>query len=92
MKNDLGLDTLDSPPPKIQASVISLESPPSPTYHQIPPHSFIQQILGDHLLPVLLGAEEESKNHKMDLEILILSEVSQTEKDKYHMISLICGI
>ena len=28
----------------------------------------------------------------MDLEILILSEVSQTEKDKHHMISLICGI
>ena len=28
----------------------------------------------------------------MDLEITILSEVSQTEKDKYHMISLICGI
>ena len=28
----------------------------------------------------------------MDLEILILSEVSQKEKDKYHMISLICGI
>ena len=27
----------------------------------------------------------------MDLEIVILSEVSQTEKDKY-MISLICGI
>ena len=27
----------------------------------------------------------------MDLEI-ILSEISQTEKDKYHMISLICGI
>ena len=27
-----------------------------------------------------------------DLEILILSEVSQVEKDKYHMISLICGI
>ena len=24
----------------------------------------------------------------MDLEIIILSEVSQTEKDKYHMISL----
>ena len=29
---------------------------------------------------------------RMDLEIIILSEVSQTEKDKYHMISLICGI
>ena len=25
-------------------------------------------------------------------EIILLSEVSQTEKDKYHMISLICGI
>ena len=28
----------------------------------------------------------------MELEIIILSEVSQTEKDKYHSISLICGI
>ena len=28
----------------------------------------------------------------MDLEIIILSEVSQTENDKYHMISLICRI
>ena len=28
----------------------------------------------------------------MDLEIIILSEVCQKEKDKYHMISLICGI
>ena len=28
----------------------------------------------------------------MDLEIIILSEVSQREKGKYHMISLICGI
>ena len=27
----------------------------------------------------------------MDLEIIILSEESQTEKDRYHMISLICG-
>ena len=26
------------------------------------------------------------------LDIIILSEVSQTEKDKYHMISHICGI
>ena len=29
---------------------------------------------------------------RMDLEIVILSEVSQTEKDKYHMISFICRI
>ena len=28
----------------------------------------------------------------MDLEIVILSEVSQKEKDKYHMILLIYGI
>ena len=28
----------------------------------------------------------------MDLEIIILSKVSQKEQDKYHMISLICGI
>ena len=27
----------------------------------------------------------------MQLEIIILSEVSQKEKDKYHMISLTCG-
>ena len=27
----------------------------------------------------------------LDLEIITLSEVSQTEKDKYHMVSLICG-
>ena len=27
----------------------------------------------------------------IDLEIFILSEVSQKEKDKYHMRSLICG-
>ena len=28
----------------------------------------------------------------MDLEGIMLSEISQTEKDKYCMISLICGI
>jgi len=28
----------------------------------------------------------------MDLETTILSEVSQREKDKYHMISLMCGM
>ena len=27
-----------------------------------------------------------------DLEIIILSEISQTQKDKYHMISLACGV
>ena len=28
----------------------------------------------------------------MDLEIITLSEVNQTEKDKHHMISCVCGI
>ena len=28
----------------------------------------------------------------MDLEIVILTDVSQTEQDKYRMISLVCGI
>ena len=27
-----------------------------------------------------------------DLEIIMLSEISQSEKDKHHTISLICGI
>ena len=30
------------------------------------------------------------KNEIIDLEIVILSEVTQTEKEKYHMTSLIC--
>ena len=29
---------------------------------------------------------------RMDLELILLSKVSQTEKDRYHIISLICGI
>ena len=28
----------------------------------------------------------------IDLENIMLSEISQSEKDKYHMISLLCGI
>ena len=28
----------------------------------------------------------------MDLEIIILGDVNETEKDKYHMILFICGI
>ena len=28
----------------------------------------------------------------MDLENIMLSEISQSERDKYHMISFICGI
>ena len=28
----------------------------------------------------------------MELEVIMLSEISQAQKDKYHMFSLICGI
>ena len=28
----------------------------------------------------------------MELEVIMLSEISQVEKDKYQMISLICGV
>ena len=45
---------------------------------------------------ILLNHEEERNNAiaatEMELEIIILSELSQKEKDKYHMISLICGM
>ena len=43
---------------------------------------------------ILLSHKKERNNFicsNMD-EIIILGEVSPTEKDKYHMISLICGI
>ena len=41
-------------------------------------------------LKILMG--NYSQNLKEGLGALILSEVSQNEKDKYHMISLITGI
>ena len=45
---------------------------------------------------ILLGHEKNeimpSAATWMELEIIILCEVSQTEKDKYHIILLICGI
>ena len=48
---------------------------------------------------IILSQKKKKKNEIMpfaatwiDLEFIILREVSQTEKDKYHMISLICGI
>ena len=52
------------------------------------------------LIPALNGIPLSRKKKEimpfaatwMDLEIIILSEESQKEKDKYHMIPLICGI
>ena len=43
---------------------------------------------------ILLSHKKEQNNATtwMDLEIVVLREVGQTQKDIYHMISLICGI
>ena len=45
---------------------------------------------------ILLSHKKKEINaicsNMMDLVIIILSEINQTEKDKHHMISLICGI
>ena len=41
---------------------------------------------------ILLSYKKNEIMLWLDLEIVILSDVSQTEKGKYHMISLTCGI
>ena len=46
---------------------------------------------------ILLGCKKKKEillfaTARMDLESVMLSEISQSEKDKYHVISLICGI
>ena len=45
---------------------------------------------------ILLGYKKEGNltfvTPWMDLESIMLSEIRQPEEDKYHMISLICGI
>ena len=46
---------------------------------------------------ILLGDKKKKKvlafvTIWMDLENIMLNEISQSEKNKYHMISLMCGI
>ena len=60
--------------------------------------------LSDHIVPnnwkvvypcsgILLSLKKEGNSATwLGLGMIILSEVNQTEKDKYHIISLICGI
>ena len=50
-----------------------------------------------HIYNVILLSHKKQQNNAICSNMdgprdIILSEVSQTEKDKYHMISLICGI
>ena len=45
----------------------------------------------EHYSPIIKNETFSSEAKWMDPEVIILSEVSQTEKDKY-MILLVCGI
>ena len=52
---------------------------------------------GIHIYNGILLSHKKNKRMSfagkwMDLNFVVLSEVSQTEKDKYHMILLICSI
>ena len=40
----------------------------------------------------IAGDLRRNRVRSIELEIVIISKVSQTDEDKYHMISLICGI
>ena len=41
---------------------------------------------------ILLVSKKEGNLTFLTTEVIMLSEISQSEKDKYNMISLICGI
>ena len=56
-----------------------------------PQHSFIQNLQKPSWI-LQLKLSSPFAATWMDLEFIILSEVSQTNKDKYHMVSLICEI
>ena len=53
-------------------------------YIYIPPIEYFSPIKKNGILPFA--------KTWMDLEGIMLSEINQSEKDKYHLISLICGI
>ena len=75
----------DLPKPGIEPRSPALRADSLPPSHQGSPMEYYSVIKKkDEMLPFVATW--------MDLEMIILSEVSQTEKDKYHMISLKCGI
>ena len=58
---------------------------------------WIKQLWDIYTNRILLNNEKEEKltlcnSMDLDLENTMLSEISQSERDKYHMISFICGI
>ena len=56
---------------------------------------WIKQLWDIYTMEYYLAAKKKNLPYVtawMGLENIMLSEISQSEKDKYHMISLICGI
>ena len=58
---------------------------------------WIKQLWDVYTMEYYLAIKKEKKilpfvTVWMDLESIMLSEISQSEKDKYHVISRICGI
>ena len=56
---------------------------------------WIKQLWDTHTMEYYLATKKKFLPFAtgwMDLENIMLSEISQSEKDKHHMISLICGI
>ena len=52
----------------------------------------VVRVYSDMLLTIKKSEMTSFAATWMDLESIMLNEVSQKEKDKYHTISLICGI
>ena len=63
-----------------------------PTKQSINKETLAQNNRLDQTLSLSLYGTLPFVTIRMDLEDAKLSEISHTEKDKYHMISLICGI
>ena len=57
---------------------------------------WIKQLWGIYTMEYYSAIKQKKNLHFatawMDLENIILSEISQSERDKYHMIPLICGL
>ena len=71
------------PDPGIEPTFPTLQADSLPLSHSIP-HNGILVIKKSEIIPFAAT--------QVDVEIIILNEVSYTEKDKYHMILSICGI
>ena len=66
---------------------------------QVPISRWVDKTTMGHLHNGILPGSKKKKKEKctlgtvrMDLENIMLSEISELQKEKYHMISLICGI